>query len=159
MRPQEPRRINVSDPVSEFDCGIESLNEWLARRALRNEESGDSRSYVTVDTDTDRIAGYYSLASWAVGRRQAGGWLARNAPDPVPVILLGRLATDLTARGIGLGNDLLTHAIRNATIVANVVGARALVVEAINDAAISFYLHTGLRQSAIRADLLYLPLR
>jgi len=75
------------------------------------------------------------------------------------VILLGRLATDLTARGIGLGGDLLTHAIRNATIVANVVGSRALVVEAINDAAVSFYLHAGLRQSAIRADLLYLPLR
>ena len=76
----------------------------------------------------------------------------------MPVILLGRLATDLTARGTGLGSDLLTHAIRSATTAASIVGARALVTEAMNAVAARFYLYEGLRQSAVRTDLFYLPL-
>jgi len=93
-----------------------------------------------------------------VGRKHVGGWLARNAPDPVSVILLGKLAVDLAARHLGLGADLLTHAVRDATTVAGIVGARALVTEAIDEAAIRLYLRNNLRQSAVRADLLYLPL-
>jgi len=154
----EPRRVCISDRVDEFDCGEESLNEWLAHRALANETHGDSRTYVAIDADTSRIAGYYSLAAWAVSRRQVGGWLARNAPDPVPVILLGRLAIDLTVRHAGLGSDLLTHAIRNATTAASIVGARAMVTEAISDTAAKFYQHEGLRPSVIRTDLFYMPL-
>jgi len=155
----EPRRLQPSDPIEHFDCGVEQLNQWLVRQALKNEEHGDSRTYVSVDDSTGHIAGYYSLASWAVGRRQSGGWLARNAPDPVPVILLGRLATDLAFRGTGLGLDLLTHAVRMATIAADVIGARALVAEALDETAAEFYVHAGLRRSVGRQDLLYLPLR
>lgn len=129
------------------------------RRALDNEKRGDSRTYVSIDADTGQIAGYYSLAAWAIARHQAGGWLARNAPDPVSVILLGRLATSLAVRGTGLGRDLLTHAVRNATTAAHVTGARALVAEAIDERAAAFYRHEGLRPSAIRPDLLFLPLR
>jgi len=159
VNPQEPRRIQRDDPVVDFDCGVESLNDWLARQALRNEERGDSRTYVSVDGGAPRIVGYYSLASWAVSRKQSGGWLSRNAPEPVSVILLGRLAVDRAARGLGLGGDLLTHAVRNATTAASLVGARALVAEAIDESAVQFYLHAGLRRSAARSDLLFLPLR
>jgi len=159
VKPREPRRIRADDPVDDFDCGVPSLTDWLAHQALRNEDRGDSRTYVSVDTDTSRIAGYYCLASWAVSREHSGGWLSRNAPDPVPVILLGRLAVDQAARGRGLGADLLTHAVRNATTAASLVGARALVVEAIDENAAQFYLHAGLRRSPARPDLLYLPLR
>jgi hypothetical protein len=87
----------ATDLVLDFDCAVESLNDWLARQAMRNEEHGDSRTYISIDADTSKIAGYYSLASWAVSRQQSGGWLARNAPEPVPVILLGRLAVDRAA--------------------------------------------------------------
>jgi len=155
----KPRRVQADDPTGDFDCGVEQLNQWLASQALKNENHGDSRTYVAIDDGTGRIAGYYSLASWAVGRRQSGGWLARNAPDPVPVILLGRLATDLAFRGTGLGLDLLTHAVRMATVAADVIGARALVAEALDETAAEFYVHAGLRRSAIRQDLLYLSLR
>jgi len=74
--------------------------------------------------------------------------LARNSPDPVPVILLGRLATSLDARGIGLGADLLTHAVRAANVAAEILGARALVTEALDESAANFYLSQGLRQIA-----------
>ena len=66
---------------------------------------------------------------------------------------------DQTSRGTGLGSDLLTHAIRNANLAASLVGARALVAEALDDRAAQFYLHAGLRRSAARSDLLFLPLR
>ncbi|MDR0489322.1 MAG: hypothetical protein LBG99_08045 [Propionibacteriaceae bacterium] len=128
-------------------------------QALRNEVSGDSRTYVSIDAGIPLIAGYYSLSSWAVSRQESGGWLSRNAPEPVSVILLGRLAVDQTFRGTGLRSDLLTHAIRNANVAASLVGARALVAEALDDRAAQFYLHAGLRRSAVRSDLLFLPLR
>jgi len=159
MKALPPRPIQADDPVETFDSGVEQLNTWLAHQSLTNQANGDSRTYVSIDADSGRILGFYSLASGAVSRGQAGGWLSRNAPDPVPVILLGRLAIDLTAQGQGLGHQLLIHAMRAATGVAAIVGARALVVEAINDTAVKFYLHEGFRLSARRADLLYASLR
>ena len=106
-----------------------------------------------------RIQADDPVEAFDCGVEQLDRWLARNAPDPVPVILLGRLAIDSTAQGQGLGHQLLAHAMRTTAGVAAIVGARALVVEAINDAAVSFYLHEGFRPSARRADLLYAPLR
>ena len=113
---------------------------------------------VSIDGDTGQIAGFYSLSAWAVERRTISGWLARNSPDPVPVVLLGQLATSVNARGIGLGADLLTHAVRAASLAASVIGARALVAEAIDDAAGNFYLAQGFRQVVGRTDLFALPL-
>lgn len=158
MKPLEPRLLHSSDPIANFDCGIESLNVWLAEQALKNQNRGDSRTYVCVDSEDNAILGYYSLASWAVKREQTGGWLARNAPNPVSVILLGRLAVSVKAQGTGLGLDLLTHAVRNATLAANLVGARAIVAEAINQNAISFYQRHGFKSAKHRPDLLFLPL-
>ncbi|GAB2469970.1 GNAT family N-acetyltransferase [Xylanimonas ulmi] len=132
------------------------MNAWLATRALRNERSGDSRTFVTIDEDTGQIAGYYSLAAWAVSHAEAGGgWLKRNAPDPISVVLLGRLATSLDARRLGVGRDLLADALSNATIAAQVIGARALVAEAIDTRAAQWYAKQGLTRSTIRSDLCY----
>ena len=156
MTPTRPRPIAVGDPVEQFDCGNEALNAWLTTRALRNEKSGDSRTFVTIDTDTGQIAGYYSLAAWAVSHDDVGGgWLKRNAPDPISVVLLGRLATSLDARGLGIGRDLLADALANATIGARVMGARALVAEAIDDGAAQWYAKQGLTRSTVRPDLCY----
>lgn len=113
---------------------------------------------VSIDSDTGNIAGYYSLSAWAVDRRTISGCLARNSPDPIPVILLGQLATSTEARGIGLGADLLTHAVRAAHLAATVLGARALVAEAINDSAGEFYLYQGFKRIPGRIYLYALPL-
>lgn len=101
VNPQEPRRIQRDDPVADFHCGIESLYDWLALQVLRNEEHGDSRTYVSGDVDTSRIVRYYPLVSWPVSRKHSGGWLSRNAPEPVSVILVGRLAVARPARRAG----------------------------------------------------------
>lgn len=154
MRAGKPRPILPEDPVASFDCGNDTLNTWLADRALRYEASGDSRTYVSIDLEAGTVAGYYSLAAWSITRADVGGgWLARNAPDPVSVILLGQLAVSVSAHGLGLGRDLLADALRNAQAGAAVLGARALVTEAIDETAERFYLHAGFWQSKVRHDL------
>ena len=85
MTPDRPRPLRRDDPTTAFDCGRDALNAWLREQAARNERQGDSRTYVSIDLDTGHIAGYYSLAAGAVARSDGGGWLSRNAPDPVPV--------------------------------------------------------------------------
>jgi len=145
MNPLAPRPIDETDDTITFDCGDEALNTWLSKRALASERRGDARTYVSIDADTELIAGFYAISAWSMDRRAIGGFLARNAPSAVPVILLGRLATSIDARGIGLGKDLLTHAIRQATIAATALGARALVTEAKDTAAASFYEHMGMK--------------
>ena len=154
MKPSRPRPIASEDVTAAFDCGNQALNDWLAHRALRNERSGDSRTYVSIDADAGEIAGYYSLAAWPITHQEVGGgWLARNAPDPVSVVLLGRLAVSLDAAGLGLGRDLVADALANARLGAAVLGARALVAEAIDPTAEQFYAHLGFWQSRVRHDL------
>ncbi len=154
VRPEKPRPIRPEDLVADFDCGNHVLNSWLASRALRNERSGDSRTFVSIDLVSDRIAGYYSLSAWSMSHGDTGtGWLTRNAPDPVSVILLGRLAVSVDARGLGLGRDLVADALANAQTGASVLGARALVAEAIDADAERFYARLGLWQSKVRPDL------
>jgi GNAT superfamily N-acetyltransferase len=153
MTPVTPRPIQPTDDIEGFDCGNDVLNTWLRHRAARNEASGDSRTFVSIDADTDAVVGYYTLSAWSLAHDQTSGWLKRNAPDPISVILLGRLAVCVRARGLGLGRDLLADALANAAVGATILGARALVAEAIDDAAGRFYAHHGLSTSPARPDL------
>ncbi len=154
MTPLLPRPIHPDDRLTDFDCGVDVLNAWLAHRALRNEKSGDSRTYVSTDAATGAILGYYSLSGWTVSHQDVGGgWMRRNAPDPISVILLGRLAVATSAAGSGLGRDLLSDALATATRAARLIGARALVAEALNESAGTFYAHQGLWQSNARPNL------
>ena len=100
---RRPVAIAREHDVDAFDCGIQSLNEWLSRRALRNESSGGSRTFVTTEVGSNRVVGYYCTAASSLVRESAPGALRRNAPDPIPVVLIGRLAVDLSAAGHGLG--------------------------------------------------------
>ena len=159
MRPAAPRPLDVADDVTAFDCGNEQLNMWLRRRAWTSQKHGDSRTYVSVDPGAERVAGFYSLATRSIERRSASGLLARNAPDPIPVILLGQLATGIEARGIGLGASLFIDAVRRSQAAAQVIGARALVTEAVDDHAAAFYRHQKMTPLAASPHTLYLLLR
>lgn len=139
-----------------FDCGRESLNNWLADTASSSEAKGNARTYVCVDVGGDRVIAYHSLAAGSVSRAEANGPLARNSPDPVPVILLARLAVDLEFQGAGLGALLLADAINRALSAADGIGARALVVNPIDAGAASFYESFGFTQSKTDATFLYL---
>ena len=140
-----PRPLRPDDDIAGFDCGREELNEWLVRRALRSERERDARTYVTCENTSGRVAGYYCLSAFSVGRSMAPGSLSRNAPDPIPAVLLGRLAVDREFQGARLGTSLLHDAVLNATTAAERIGLRALIVDALDDGAAAFYARRAFR--------------
>lgn len=138
-----PRPLKAGDIVSEFDCGNETLDRWLRGWARHNEARGASRTFVTVTHDTQHVAGFYCLAASSLVRMDAPGALSRNMPDPIPVVLIGRLAVDRRHAGRGLGASLLAHAVRQSIRVAETIGMRAVIVHAKDDRAVAFYRRFG----------------
>ena len=142
LGPPEP--LASRHDISRFSSGVPTLDAWLQGKARLNEARGGARTYVACDGD--RVAGFYSLAaSSAVQRIRVSSRVGRNMPDPVPVILLGQLAVDEAYRGRRLGSDLLVDAGRRARSAAGIVGARAVVVQAIDERAKAFYGRFGFR--------------
>jgi GNAT superfamily N-acetyltransferase len=132
-----PHPITAAHDLSRFDCGVPVLNDWLRERALKN-ESRFSRTYVVCDGA--RVAGYYCLSAGAVQREAAPRKLRRNAPDAVPVSIIGRLAVDRGDAGQGLGASLLADALRRIAGAAESIGIAAVLVQAKDEAARAWYL-------------------
>jgi GNAT superfamily N-acetyltransferase len=152
-----PARISEEHGLAHFDCGVTSLNDWLKKRGLENDRSGASRTYILCRGR--EVAGYYCLATGAVDRDEAPSALRRNMPDPVPVVVLGRLAIDLRYQGRGIGRSLLRDAVQRATQVAEIAGAVALIVHALSEDARQFYLSWGFTDWPLQPMTLYLLLR
>lgn len=142
---------------STFDCGNAELSEWLRQHAQNNEAIRGSRCFVACDGN--RIAGFYALAAGSVERRNVHGSIRRNMPDPVPAVLLGRLAVDRSWQGRGLGADLLQDATLRALHASREIGARVLLCHAIDASAHQFYLHHGFAESTFDPLTVMLDLR
>lgn len=142
-----PEPLSARHALDAFDSGSAALDEWLRRRALQNQASGASRTVVLCDGD--EVVAYYALAASAVAVDAAPGRFKRNMPDPIPVVVLARLAIGRTRQGQGLGRALFQDAARRAIHAAEAVGIRGLLVHAISDQARAFYLHLGLLPSPI----------
>ena len=132
--------------LDDFDCGESTLDDWLKRRALNNQDSGASRTFVGSDAE-NRVRGFYALAAGAVAHQQAAGSVRRNMPDSIPVLVLGRLAVDRRAQGIKLGAAMLQDAVHRALAVSQNTTVRALLVHALNERAKQFYQHCGFQES------------
>ena len=128
--------------VSQFDCGEHpSLTDWLKRFARMNQAAGDTRTYV-VHRD-QRVVGYYSLAPGSISRKKATVRASKAAPEPIPIVLLARLAVDKEEQGRGLGAALLKDALQRAYAGAKIIGGRAVLVHAIDAEAATFYRKYG----------------
>jgi len=136
-----PERLSSNHALDDFNSGTAVLDDWLRRRARHNEAEGASRTYVV--SDHERVVGYYSLATGSVASTEAPGRVRRNMPDQIPVMVLGRLAVDLTWQGRGLGSSLLQDAILRTLAAADIAGVRALLVHAISPDAKAFYRARG----------------
>lgn len=142
-RPESPE-LGLSAPValtsehelSDFDCGEPALNEWLRHRALKN-ESRFSRTYVVCEQR--RVAAFFCISAGSVERAAAPGKIRRNAPDTIPVSVIGRLAVDRRYAGKGLGADLLSDALRRIAIASQSIGIGAVLVQAKDEAGRRFY--------------------
>ena len=123
---------------------------------MQNQQSGASSTYVVLDKT--RVAGYYSLAAGSVARETTPGRVRRNAPDPVPVVVLGRLAIDKDYQGEGLGRALLRDAILRILQAADIIGVRAILVHALFEQARRFYEECGFTASPINPLTLMITL-
>lgn len=141
-----PQPLAATHLLDVFECGEPSLDEWLKRRAMNNQRTGASRTFVVVD-DGDRVRGFYALAAGAVAHTLATSSVRRNMPDPVPVMVLGRLAVDRHAQGMKLGAAMLQDAVNRAIAVSQNTGVRALLVHALHEHARQFYVHYGFQAS------------
>lgn len=143
-----------------FDSGEPSLNDWLQHRAMANQVSGASRTYVVTDSSKQlRVVGYYCLVSGALALMDAPGALRRNMPDPIPMTLLGRLAVDRHWHGKGLGVALLQDAVLRTRQAAAIVGVRGLLAHALSPQAKAFYEHHGFAASPTQPMTLVLSLK
>ena len=149
-----PQPLGPDHDVSQFSSGVPALDTWLQGKARLNEAKGGARTYVACDGD--RVAGFYSLAASAVEKRRVSSRVGRNMPEPIPVILLGQLAVDTDYQGRRLGSDLLIDAAQRALAAADVIGARAIVVQAIDEQAKAFYGRFGFRPFSNREPLMLL---
>lgn len=140
-----PAPLKATHDLNSFDCGNATLNDWLIKRALKNHKNGASRTFVTCNEN--QIIGYYALATGSVERDVATGNFSRGMPEPIPVIVLGRLAVDKSCQGQGIGPALLKDAMLRTVTIADNVGVRGLLVHAISDDAKRFYLKYGFQES------------
>lgn len=141
-----PVAITTAHDLENFCSGEPSLDMWLRSKALKNEGKA-SRTYVVCQGN--RVVGFYSLAVGSVAHEFSPGNIKRNMPDPVPVMILGRLAVDQNAQGKGIGKALVRDAILRTIQAASIAGIRAILVHALHDRAATFYQECGFRASPV----------
>jgi len=152
-----PVPLTAEHRLDDFACGVDSLDEWLKRRARPNQISGVSRTYVVAEGA--KMVGYYCLASGALALNEAPTPVRRNMPDPVPIAVLGRLAIDKSCQGRGLGAALLQDAVLRTIHASDILGIRGLMVHALSGEAKAFYEHHGFVASPSQLMALMLSLK
>ncbi|MDD5035549.1 MAG: GNAT family N-acetyltransferase [Methylococcaceae bacterium] len=136
-----PQLLADGHHLGDFASGEASLDDWLKRRARANQVSGASRTFVVCEGD--RVVGYYALASGSITVQDVPGRFSRNMPDPIPIVVLARLAVDRAYQGRGFGRALFRDSARRVANAADAIGIRGVVVHAISEQARAFYLALG----------------
>ena len=145
--PRAPESLASHHDIEAFDSGVASLDNWLKQRAMHNQASGASRTFVACDAN--QVITYYALASGAVAATVARGRFRRNMPGPIPVVILARLAIARTHHGQGIGRALFQDAARRVIYAADSIGIRGMLVHVISEEAKAFYLKLGLEVSPL----------
>lgn len=153
------RRLETTDDLGTFDCGVAELNEWLRQFGVPDHSAGASVTYVL--TRGAHVVGFYTLAPSAIEPLRAaqrhGAGLPRNRP--IPVILLARLGLDRSEQGSGLGSELLRDALARCAAAADDIGGRAVLVHAKDEAAARFYRRWGFQELPDNPHHLYLLMK
>ena len=155
---RSPVPLAASHVLAAFDCGVSALNDYLKKYALTNHQNQSARTYVACRGDT--VVGYYTLAAGSMRPEEAPPRIAKGlARHPIPIILLARLAVDRQEQGQGLGAGLLKDALLRAAQAAEIIGCRAVLVHAKDEAAKQFYQRFGFEPSPFDELHLYLLMK
>lgn len=145
-----PELLTDEHVLDVFSCGKPELDDWLMKKALKNHKRNNTRVYVVCD-DNNKVIGYYAIAMGSVQRESALSSLKRNSPNPIPMVVLARLAVDEGYKGRGIGVGLLKDCVLRSVHAMNVVGGAGILVHAIDDEAKAFYKRFGFNESPIDA--------
>lgn len=152
-----PIPVSTAHELDKFDSGVPSLNDWLKKNALKNQATGASRCFVICDGK--KVIGYYSLSAGAINRQLAPKSMQRNMPEPLPIVLLGRLAIDKNYHNQGLGAALLRDAMIRIVSADTNIGIFAIEVHALSEQAKRFYLSRGFVESSLQPMTLMMTLK
>jgi predicted GNAT family N-acyltransferase len=143
-----------------FDCGVEPLNRYLKTLATQHRGKGIATTFVLVDAKQPaQILGYYSLSAASLAFDHLTDTDRKGLPTyPIPAVRIGRLASSVSSRGMGCGELLLQNAIKRILHTRKTLGVYAVIVEAKNASAESFYRKYGFRLCDVETRQLYLPL-
>lgn len=151
-----PSLLSNEHNVDNFDCNEPTLNDWLKKRAAKNNAADASRCFVICEDK--KVVGYYSLSVGAINRGSAPKSMQRNMPDTLPVLVLGRLAVDKNYHNKGLGSGLLRDAMIRSVNIAQDAGVFAVLIHALSDEAKQFYISRGFVESPIVPMTLFMTL-
>ena len=153
--------LNRNHNRTAFNCGIESLDRYLQHQANQDIKRRVSRVFVVRSRQDDtRVLGYYTLSTLSIDLSVLPEKLAKKLPKhPIPAALIGRLAVDVSAQGKGIGKVLLSNAIKRTLAIGSDIAIYAIVVDAINEQAESFYMQYGFAHLASKGKRLFLPLK
>jgi predicted N-acetyltransferase YhbS len=150
--------LDAAHDIASFDCGVASLNSFLKKFAIKNQQNESARTYVALRGN--RVVGFYSLAAASARREDTPARVAKGlAAHPIPVVLLARLAVDVNERGVGLGATLLRDALARCASAAQIIGCRAVMVHAKDEPAQTFYERFGFVQSSSDPFRLYVLMK
>ena len=158
MNPFRIEQLEKQHDHSRFDCGTDVLNDYLKRRARKDQQRRFCTCYLVITNDTNAIAGFYTISSSSIKLDQLSEATRKKLPryNDVPVVRIGRLAVDQVFRGLGLGSALIHDAIKR--VVESGIGVYAVVVDAKDENAIAFYKHMEFEVLEDKHDVLYLPI-
>lgn len=155
-----PTPITADHRLDGFECGKAPLDEWLKAHALENEGKASRTYVVTAQTGADagNVVAYYTLANGSVTREEVPRKIRQGLPNPVPTMVLGRLAVDKGHAGKGIGPGLLREAVQRTSQASQIAGIRALIVHAIDDNAVGFYAKYGFQVFPSGSRTMFLPI-
>lgn len=142
-----PVLLESSHQIDKFRSDVEALDVWLRTRALANQSSGTSRTWIVKESESDAVVGYYASSTASVLRSIVPNAMRRNQPEEMPAVLLGRMAVDHRHQSHGLGASMLKHLFLKVQEISMVVGVRLILVHAKSDEARAFYQHFGFESS------------
>jgi GNAT superfamily N-acetyltransferase len=143
-----PEPLGPGHKLENFDCGVSPLNVWLAQHARGAGGVGSAKTYVVTDGEQGRVVAFDALTAASIAHNAATGRVRKGMPrHPIPAVLLSRLAVDRSVQGCGIGAFALVDAMRRALAASGEIGARLLLVHALDDQAAGFYRRFGFEQS------------
>lgn len=144
-----PELLTVNHNILSFSCGVQDLDDWLKKKAIKNQSRNNAKVYVVTDSDTEQVVGYYAIAIGSVQRENAIGSFRRNSPNPIPMLVLARLAVHIEYHRHSIGAGLLKDCVLRSVEAMNIVGGAGILVHAIDDPAKDFYKRFGFTESPI----------